>query len=76
MRHKNLISSEKPTLDPVKYKIKLLFLPYLSFVTAGMTLAAFVGEFIEFVRGTIWKHITIDLMFWSFSILILPSLFT
>jgi hypothetical protein len=75
MRRKNLISPEKPALGLIEYRFKLLFLPYFSFVTAGLTLTAFVCEFIELVRGTIGKHIVFGLIYWPFCTLILSPLF-
>ncbi len=41
MRRKKLISPEQPTQDIVKYKFKLLFLPYLSYCIGISVLGAF-----------------------------------
>jgi hypothetical protein len=76
MRRKKLISPEKSVPDSIEYRFKLLFLPCLSYLTAATILPAFICEFIDLIRGTIAKHIILDLILCSSYIIIVPSVIT
>ncbi len=76
MRRKKLISPEQPTQDGVKHQFKLLFLPYVSYLTAATILTFFICAFIALIRGTITKHIILELICWLSYIVFVPSVVT
>ena len=76
MRRKKLIFPEQPTQDGIKSRFKLLFLPYVSYLTAATILTFFICAFIALIRGTITKHIILDLIFWLSYIVFVPSVLT
>lgn len=49
MRRKKLISPEQSVTDPIEYRYKLLFLPYLSYAISATVLGTFVGILLTFI---------------------------
>jgi hypothetical protein len=77
MWRKKLISPAKLAQDDsIEYRLKVLFLPYFSYVTAVFIAGAFISVFIDLTTGNIAKFATFTLIFWSSFILILPSILT
>jgi hypothetical protein len=73
MRHKKTISPEKPQQDSIEYRFKLLFWPYLSYLTTATILASFICGFIDLIRCTIANHIILSLLISVSYIAIAPS---
>jgi hypothetical protein len=76
MRHKKLISPEKPIPDSIEYRFRLLFLPCLSVHTTAASLPFFIYASIDLIRGTIANHIILILLLYIPYIAFAPSVIT